>query len=67
MRWVAFMLEGQHGPTFLGVFGSAVTTMVTMVLLVVVSFSMAALSSEQHHTSSPERPDSSLGRQSRRC
>jgi diguanylate cyclase (GGDEF)-like protein len=46
-RWVVFLAEGQHGPTFLTVFGSAVTTMVTMVLLVVVSFSMAALSSEQ--------------------
>ena len=46
-RWVAFLLEGQHGPTFNTVFGSAVTTLVTMVLLVVVSFSMAALSSEQ--------------------
>ncbi|TLM81292.1 GGDEF domain-containing protein [Pseudarthrobacter sp. NamE2] len=46
-RWVAFMLEGQHGSTFTTVFGSAVTTLVTMVLLVVVSFSMAALSSEQ--------------------
>lgn len=47
LRWVAFMLEGQNGPTFVSVFGSAVTTIVTMVLLVVVSFSMAALSSEQ--------------------
>ena len=46
-RWVAFLLEGQDGPVFVTVFGSAVTTMVTMVLLVVVSFSMAALSSEQ--------------------
>jgi diguanylate cyclase (GGDEF)-like protein len=46
-RWLAFVLEGQDGPTFVSVFGSAVTTMVTMVLLVVVSFSMAALSSEQ--------------------
>jgi diguanylate cyclase (GGDEF)-like protein len=47
LRWVAFMLEGQNGPTFVTVFGSAVTTIVTMLLLVVVSFSMAALSSEQ--------------------
>ena len=46
-RWVAFLLEGQNGPTFTTAFGSAVTTLVTMVLLVVVSFSMAALSSEQ--------------------
>jgi diguanylate cyclase (GGDEF)-like protein len=47
LRWGAFMLEGQDGPVFQSVFGSAVTTLVTMVLLVVVSFSMAALSSEQ--------------------
>jgi len=47
LRWVAFVVEGQNGPTFVTVFGSAVTTLVTMVLLVVVSFSMAALSSEQ--------------------
>ena len=47
LRWLAFLVEGQNGPTFVTFFGSAVTTMVTMVLLVVVSFSMAALSSEQ--------------------
>ncbi|ACL38068.1 diguanylate cyclase [Pseudarthrobacter chlorophenolicus A6] len=46
-RWLAFVLEGQDGRIFVTVFGSAVTTLVTMVLLVVVSFSMAALSSEQ--------------------
>lgn len=46
-RTVAFLLEGQNGPTFVTYFGSAVTTLVTMVLLVVVSFSMSALSNEQ--------------------
>jgi diguanylate cyclase (GGDEF)-like protein len=46
-RWMAFVLEGQNGSTFVTVFGSANTTLVTMVLLVVVSFSMAALSNEQ--------------------
>ncbi|HJW00847.1 MAG TPA: GGDEF domain-containing protein [Arthrobacter sp.] len=46
-RLVVFLLEGPDGPTFVTFFGSAVTTLVTMVLLVVVSFSMAALSSEQ--------------------
>jgi diguanylate cyclase (GGDEF)-like protein len=46
-RWLAFVVEGQDGPIFVTVFGSAVTTLITMVLLVVVSFSMAALSSEQ--------------------
>jgi diguanylate cyclase (GGDEF)-like protein len=47
LRWLAFLVEGQNGPTFVTVFGSAVTTLVTMVLLVVVSYSMAALSTEQ--------------------
>ncbi|MFP5311983.1 MAG: diguanylate cyclase [Actinomycetes bacterium] len=47
LRWLAFLFEGPGGPVFETAFGSAVTTMVTMVLLVVVSFSMAALSSEQ--------------------
>jgi diguanylate cyclase (GGDEF)-like protein len=46
-RLVSFLIEGQHGAVFVSVFGSAVTTLITMVLLVVVSFSMAALSSEQ--------------------
>jgi diguanylate cyclase (GGDEF)-like protein len=46
-RLVFFLLEGPHGPTFVVYFGSEVTTLVTMVLLVVVSFSMAALSNEQ--------------------
>jgi len=46
-RLVAFQLDGQDGPVFVTYFGSAVTTMVTMVLLVVVSFSMAGLSTEQ--------------------
>jgi diguanylate cyclase (GGDEF)-like protein len=46
-RLVFFLLEGPHGPAFVVYFGSEVTTLVTMVLLVVVSFSMAALSNEQ--------------------
>jgi diguanylate cyclase (GGDEF)-like protein len=46
-RWAVFLIEGQNGPVFVTVFGSAVTTLVTMILLAVVSFSMAALSSEQ--------------------
>ncbi|MEW9870915.1 GGDEF domain-containing protein [Arthrobacter sp. HS15c] len=46
-RLVVFLIEGPAGHTFVTYFGSAVTTLVTMVLLVVVSFSMAALSSEQ--------------------
>lgn len=46
-RWVAFILDGPRGPVFLALFGSAQTTLLTMMLLVVVSFSMAALSNEQ--------------------
>lgn len=46
-RLVSFLLDGQDGPIFVTYFGSAGTTMITMVLLVVVSFSMAGLSSEQ--------------------
>jgi len=46
-RLVFFLVDGQDGPIFVTYFGSAVTTMVTMVLLVVVSFSMAGLSTEQ--------------------
>ncbi|MEO8282430.1 MAG: GGDEF domain-containing protein [Pseudarthrobacter sp.] len=46
-RLIAFLADGPGGPIFESLFGSAITTMVTMVLLVVVSFSMAGLSTEQ--------------------
>jgi diguanylate cyclase (GGDEF)-like protein len=46
-RLLVYIAEGPNGPVFVTYFGSAVTTLITMVLLVVVSFSMAALSSEQ--------------------
>ena len=46
-RWVAFMAEGRNGPVFSSVFGSAATTLVTAVLLVVASFTMTELSHEQ--------------------
>ncbi|MBT2594208.1 GGDEF domain-containing protein [Arthrobacter sp. ISL-72] len=46
-RMVVYIGEGPNSKVFITYFGSAVTTLVTMVLLVVVSFSMAALSSEQ--------------------
>ncbi|WP_028272439.1 GGDEF domain-containing protein [Arthrobacter sp. UNC362MFTsu5.1] len=46
-RLIVYVGEGPDGRIFVAYFGSAVTTLVTMVLLVVVSFSMAALSSEQ--------------------
>lgn len=46
-RLVVFIAEGPNSPTFVAYFGSAITTLVTMVLLAVVSFSMAGLSTEQ--------------------
>lgn len=46
-RCTAFIMVGPRDPVFLTFFGSVVTTLITMVLLIVVSFSMAALSSEQ--------------------
>ena len=46
-RCVTFIIDGPQGEVFRTVFGSAPTTLVTMMLLVVVSFSMAALSNEQ--------------------
>lgn len=46
-RLVAFIAEGPVGPTFVTYFGSSVTTLVTMVFLVVGSYSMAELSTEQ--------------------
>jgi diguanylate cyclase (GGDEF)-like protein len=46
-RLVAFVADGRDGPVFSSIFGSAATTIVTAVLLVVASFTMAELSYEQ--------------------
>lgn len=46
-RWAAFLAGGPQGTVFRSYFDSASTTLLTMTLLVVVSFSMAALSHEQ--------------------
>lgn len=46
-RLLAFLVEGRNGAVFMTVFGSAVTTIFTAVLLVVASFTMAELSHEQ--------------------
>jgi diguanylate cyclase (GGDEF)-like protein len=46
-RLIAFLLDGPDGDIFDAFFGSEVTTLMTMVMLAVVSFSMAGLSSEQ--------------------
>ncbi|MFT2693183.1 PP2C family protein-serine/threonine phosphatase [Clavibacter zhangzhiyongii] len=47
LRLVAFVATGPRSPTFTTWFGTPSTTLITLVLLVVVSFSMASLSGEQ--------------------
>jgi len=46
-RCAAFIVDGPDGLVFRAIFGTAPTTLLTTILLVVVSFSMAALSNEQ--------------------
>lgn len=46
-RLIVFLVEGPTGHIFVTYFGSSATTLITMVLLVVVSFSMSGLSTEQ--------------------
>jgi diguanylate cyclase (GGDEF)-like protein len=46
-RLLAFLMVGPDNHIFATVFGSAITTLVTMVLLVFVSFTITALSNEQ--------------------
>ncbi|MBJ2121290.1 GGDEF domain-containing protein [Arthrobacter sp. MSA 4-2] len=46
-RGIAFVVDGVDGFVFTTYFGSAVTTLITLTLLVVVSFTMAALSNDQ--------------------
>ncbi|HKU28868.1 MAG TPA: GGDEF domain-containing protein [Arthrobacter sp.] len=46
-RWVLFLAEGQSGPDFRLYFGPSIASLVTLVLLVAVSFSMTALSNDQ--------------------
>ncbi|MBB6406077.1 diguanylate cyclase [Arthrobacter sp. AZCC_0090] len=46
-RGVAYLVEGPDGPDFGTYLSSAATSVVTLVLLVTVSFSMTALSNEQ--------------------
>lgn len=56
-RCVAFIAGGQDGHVFTTYFGSGITTLITMLLLVVVSFSAAALSAEQIATDLRTRAD----------
>ncbi len=46
-RLIAFVLDGQDGTVFVTYFGSVVTTLLTSVILVLASFTMAELSNEQ--------------------
>lgn len=46
-RCVAFIIDGQDGRVFKTAFGSEVTTVVSLVFLIVVSFSMSILSNEE--------------------
>lgn len=46
-RWITFMVDGPEGALFKAVFGSQTTTMLNLVFLVVVSFSMSILSTEE--------------------
>jgi diguanylate cyclase (GGDEF)-like protein len=46
-RWVVYVLEGPGGETFRTYFGPGPSGLVSMVLLVTVSFSMTALTSDQ--------------------
>lgn len=57
VRCIAFIAEGQNGYVFTTYVGSGVTTLITLVLLVVVSFSAAALSAEQIATDLRARAD----------
>ena len=47
VRWFVYMLEGWDGAEFRTFFSSSVTSVLTMLLLVTVSYSMTALSNEQ--------------------
>ncbi|OUE18419.1 Phosphoserine phosphatase RsbU [Clavibacter michiganensis] len=47
IRLVVFLIAGPRGSLFTDWFGTPSTTLITLVLLVVVSFSMASLSGEQ--------------------
>ena len=46
-RLSAFLLDGPEGPVFVAYFGSVVTTLLTSMVLVLASFTMAELSNEQ--------------------
>ncbi|WP_120521220.1 GGDEF domain-containing protein [Arthrobacter celericrescens] len=46
-RWVVYLVDGPLGPVFRTYFNPAMTSLITLVLLVSVSYSMTALSNEQ--------------------
>jgi diguanylate cyclase (GGDEF)-like protein len=47
VRWIVFIVDGADGDVFSRYFGSQMTTIVNLVFLVAVSFSMTILSNEQ--------------------
>lgn len=47
VRFVVFLVDGPRSDVFVAFFGTPSTTLITLLLLVVVSFSMASLSGEQ--------------------
>ncbi|MFC0681788.1 PP2C family protein-serine/threonine phosphatase [Lysobacter korlensis] len=47
LRFIVFVVDGRNGEVFTTWFGSGGTALITLVLVVVASFSMAMLSSEQ--------------------
>ena len=55
-RLCFFPTEGQKGTVFVTVFGPATTTILTMLVLVVVSHSMTALSTEQQTRALQQAP-----------
>lgn len=46
-RWIVYLIEGPDGVTFTTYFGSATTTLLNLILLAVVSYSMSKLSYDQ--------------------
>ena len=56
-RWMVYAFEGPYSQTFITYFGPAPSALISMVLLVTVSFSMTALTSDQLIKGLKERAD----------
>lgn len=46
-RWIVYLAEGPNGDVFTTYFGSQTTTLLSLILVITVSFSMSVLSNEQ--------------------